>query len=236
MSGFVYIDRAILNHHVVGIANPKRFAAWVWMISEACWKDTKYNLNGTTIDLKRGQFVASRKRISEKTGLSDKEIRGLIARLEREGMVSKKGQRRANTSSILTICNYDTYQDVENYKEHKRASEGPTKGQRRANKRRREEGKEEEYTSNFEDFWKVFSDSRGKGGAKRVWQRKKLDNKASEVIAGAKRYVTSRGVDRKYWKQAQGWLNDERWLDEVSKQSTVVSIHDFEISQMPVRT
>jgi DNA-binding transcriptional regulator YhcF (GntR family) len=67
--------------------------------------------------------------------------------------------------------------------------------------------------SRFEEFWNTFSDKRGRDGAERVWNRKHLDNVADEVIAGAKAYVKSRGDDRKYWKQAQGWLNDGRWKD-----------------------
>lgn len=66
----------------------------------------------------------------------------------------------------------------------------------------------------FDDFWDCFADKRGRAAALRTWKRHKLDSIADEVIAGAKRYVASRGTDRRYWKQAQGWLNDGRWADE----------------------
>lgn len=72
----------------------------------------------------------------------------------------------------------------------------------------------------FDEFWNTFSDKRGKDGALRVWNRKKLNRKADEVISGAKAYVKSRGEERKYWKQAQGWLNDGRWEDEVKVDPT----------------
>jgi len=66
----------------------------------------------------------------------------------------------------------------------------------------------------FNDFWEVFADKRGKDGALRVWKRLKLDNIAQDVINGAAAYARTRGGDKKYWKQAQGWLNDGRWKDE----------------------
>jgi hypothetical protein len=69
--------------------------------------------------------------------------------------------------------------------------------------------------SRFDEFWQVFDDKRGKQGAARVWNRKKLDNIADVVIEGARRYVDARGIDQRYWKQAQGWLNDGRWEDDV---------------------
>jgi uncharacterized protein YdaU (DUF1376 family) len=73
--------------------------------------------------------------------------------------------------------------------------------------------KDTKKVSRFQEFWDAFSDKRGRDGAERVWNRKHLDNVADEVIYGAKAYVKSRGDDRKYWKQAQGWLNDGRWKD-----------------------
>lgn len=67
----------------------------------------------------------------------------------------------------------------------------------------------------FSEFWNTFNDKRGKQAALKVWKRKKLDNIADDVISGAERYVKVRGEDQRYWKQAQGWLNDGRWEDSL---------------------
>jgi len=69
--------------------------------------------------------------------------------------------------------------------------------------------------SRFQEFWDVYADKRSRAEAEKVWKRKKLDGIAEEVISGARRYVQARGPDRKFWKQAQGWLNGERWADDV---------------------
>ena len=68
--------------------------------------------------------------------------------------------------------------------------------------------------SPFEAFWKTFADKRGKLGAQKVWNRKKLDAIAGDILAGARNYVLWRGTDPRFWKQAQGWLNDGRWMDD----------------------
>lgn len=78
----------------------------------------------------------------------------------------------------------------------------------------------------FDAFWEAFADKRGKEGALRVWNRKKLDSKADEVIAGALAYVKHRGDNQRFWKMAQGWLNDGRWMDEYP-QSNVVRFDDY---------
>ena len=66
----------------------------------------------------------------------------------------------------------------------------------------------------FDAFWEAFADKRGKDAALRVWKRRKLYLEADAVITGAQRYVAARGPDRRYWKQAGGWLKDGRWADE----------------------
>ena len=67
----------------------------------------------------------------------------------------------------------------------------------------------------FEEFWDVFSDKRARGGAEKVWRRINPDAElAQQIIDGAKLYVRCRPEEKRYWKQAQGWLNDKRWLDE----------------------
>lgn len=73
--------------------------------------------------------------------------------------------------------------------------------------------------SRFNEFWDEFADKRGKDGALKVWNRRKLDRIADAVIAGAIEYTIARGKERKYWKQAQGWLSDGRW-DDVPVQAT----------------
>jgi uncharacterized protein YdaU (DUF1376 family) len=78
----------------------------------------------------------------------------------------------------------------------------------------KEEPTDESSISRFSEFWDIFADKRGKDGALRVWKRKKLDKMADEVIDGARLYASTRGDDRRYWKQAQGWLNDGRWKDK----------------------
>jgi uncharacterized protein YdaU (DUF1376 family) len=83
--------------------------------------------------------------------------------------------------------------------------------------------KDTKKVSRFEEFWQAFDDKRGKANALKVWKSKKLDDVAEDVISGAKIYVSQiRGEEPKYWKQAQGWLNGERWHDEPQIQTTNV--------------
>lgn len=91
--------------------------------------------------IERGQKVTSLPKLSAEAGFTIKQIRGLLDRLERTGEVTRKGTRQF---TLLTLCNYDTYQsrDTEKgtqkgtqtgtQKARKRADEGQTKGRQRA--------------------------------------------------------------------------------------------------------
>ena len=68
----------------------------------------------------------------------------------------------------------------------------------------------------FDEFWDSFADKRGRRPAEKVWIRDKLDTKADEVIAGAVKYAAFRQTSTAQPKMAQGWLNDERWKDDLS--------------------
>lgn len=155
MQGLMLIDRAMLHHHIVGIQHPQRFAAWCWMLSQARWKDGRFDVMGKTIDVERGQFVTTLNRMSEETGMTVKQVRTFISRLEREKMCTKKGivsgTGKGIGATVITICKYETYQDFENYRAqvqaHQVASEGHVKGKQKNTRSKPDETPEDLFGS-----------------------------------------------------------------------------------------
>lgn len=122
MSGFVALHREAFDHPL--LRSGDRFRAWFWMVSKACWRPTKFDVAGKVILLERGQFCTSRAQLAEAWGWSPSAVERFLTRLETEQMIGRAtGQGR----SVVTIRNYDKYQDVES--ETGQASEQPT-GQR----------------------------------------------------------------------------------------------------------
>lgn len=80
------------------------------------------------VDVKRGQLITGRQKLSVETGLSEKEIRTCIDKLKSSGEVAIKS---ASKFSIITLLNYNKFQDQE-YDEG--PANGPRKGQERASK------------------------------------------------------------------------------------------------------
>ncbi|MFY0633660.1 MAG: hypothetical protein JXQ91_07605 [Vannielia sp.] len=73
----------------------------------------------------------------------------------------------------------------------------------------------------FEEFWKVYPKKAGKAEAKRAWSKAVKKAPTETIIARARRYAIwlddGSGEFRPAAKNAQGWLNGERWDDDVLK-------------------
>ena len=74
------------------------------------------------------------------------------------------------------------------------------------------------YSSEFEEFWRVYPKRKGKVKAREAWQRL-LDGgfESSYLISKATEYAKEcdlKHVDERYIKRPQGWLNDGRFDDD----------------------
>lgn len=84
--------------------------AWVWLIENAAWKDTRRrNMKGERIEVKRGQFHTSLRTLGDVFGWGKNKVARYLDKLVRYGMV---GTASGQSGLLITICNYDKFQDV----------------------------------------------------------------------------------------------------------------------------
>lgn len=82
---------------------------------------------------KRGEFVTSLKTITEETGLTIRKIRTSTNRLKSTSEMTIKS---TNKYTIITICNYDTYQcNDEDERQTERQTERQSNDNQTTNKR-----------------------------------------------------------------------------------------------------
>lgn len=75
------------------------------------------------------------------------------------------------------------------------------------------------YPPDFEDFWKEYPKKAGKRAALKRWREATRRADPDEIRQGAVRYaesVRAKGTPPDYVKNAEGWLNDDRWTDEIA--------------------
>jgi hypothetical protein len=87
---------------------------FVYLLLQVCDTDTEW----CDRVIKRGQMVTTRNRICQETGLTEKVVRGALTKLQKTGEINVE---TTNKFSIITVCNYDKYQnqyEIENPKIH----------------------------------------------------------------------------------------------------------------------
>lgn len=105
------------------------FRVFMHLLIHANYADTKWR--GYVVG--RGEYMTSYRKLADETGLSLKQTRTAIGNLEKTGETSLKTARiGAHQFTIVTICNYDTYQKSDEAKGTpegtRRAQEGHKKG------------------------------------------------------------------------------------------------------------
>jgi len=113
--GFIKLHRKIRDSWIFR-SKPQWFHAWIWLILEAQWKDQWITFNGRSIHVKRGQLAAPVRYLvrsfngSKGNFWTVSKVQYFMKRLEKEGMIQTE---ICTNISLVTICNFDTYNNLE---------------------------------------------------------------------------------------------------------------------------
>lgn len=102
MEGWISLHRKFLSWE--WFDKPEMVQLFIWLLLNANYTDKKWQ--GQVI--KRGQILTTTPKIMEALRLSERQTRTCIGRLKSTGEVSVK---TTNRFTIITICNYDRYQN-----------------------------------------------------------------------------------------------------------------------------
>lgn len=113
MQGSIFLNRKILDSSV--FASEKRFKIWVWCLLKANYKNRftaiRIGKGEKTIEVKRGQFVFGRFKAEEALNIDGSTIYKSLKSFEKDEMIEIQSNSHY---TIITICNYDTYQTLNN--------------------------------------------------------------------------------------------------------------------------
>jgi hypothetical protein len=117
-TGYIKLFRSIKKHWLWKESRKKTpFEAWMDLMLRACHSDLKEPIGPDFIVVKRGQILTSQLKLSKDWMWSRKAVTFFLRALERDNMVDIKC---TNKWSMITICNYATYQDFGTTKEQQK--------------------------------------------------------------------------------------------------------------------
>lgn len=104
MEGWIKIHRGLLDWEWYSDTNCVRMALHLLLMANFQTKRWR----GITVE--RGQLVTSRSILARETGLSEREVRTAVSKLEKSDFLTS---RATSSYTIVTICNYEKYQSPE---------------------------------------------------------------------------------------------------------------------------
>lgn len=210
----------------------RKFQNWEWykksemvhlflhLLLSANHKDNTWQ--GT--EVKRGQLVTGRQALVRETGISERTIRTCLDRLTKTGELTSK---TTNRFTIVTICNYDEYQDDDFCIVQQIDQQTTSKRPANDHKQECKEGKKKNISLDLDEFWKAYPRKVSKQQAEKAWQKLNPDSELLEKIMAA--LEQQKASDQ--WQREDGqfipypstWINQKRWEDEAAKPATTSS-------------
>lgn len=217
MESFVLLSRCILESQV--FANERLLKVWIWCLCKASFKErylsVKVGKGFTEVKINRGEFLFGRNMAEKALSIDNSTVYRLIKKLEKLEMISVKSN---NQYSIISICNYDSYQDAGSYKRtsnEQATNRERTSNEQGANTNNNVEESKKETNIPFGDFWEAYGKKEG--------DKKKCETKWGNLSNGDRQkimdglksflgYATRNG--REYLPYPYTFLNQERWKNE----------------------
>lgn len=249
--GGYYIKARCVKNSAIAHAPPYVREIWDYLLREANHADRKYS--GYLI--KRGQLFRSyrdiRNDLSWKVGYrteryNENHMKMGMRYLMKQLMITLTKQPRGN---VITICNYDYFQDPKNYEATSDATSDATNGQPMGNqcvpainKNGKKLKNEKNYKNKEKDreefliFYNAYPKHVDKENAFKAWCHKGKSNGRPPLdeilkILQSQIDVTWKDTPLKFIPAPTVWLNGKRWEDEIVIKSTSQS---SVIDNMPV--
>lgn len=219
--GVLFLSGGNMDYNSGWIKTYRKLLDWEWfkepatahlfqyLLLAANWDDKKWK----GIEIKRGQILTGRHALIESTGLTAREIRTAIKHLKSTNVVTIKA---TNKFTIITICNYDNYQNSETVSDQQNVTIETNERPASDHNLRRSRIKEDIYNSDFLTFWTAYPRKTGKGAAWVSWE--KLQPPIADCLRTLSWQTKSEQWTKdngKYIPLPATYLNQRRWEDEM---------------------
>lgn len=127
-TGFIKLNRDILDSYV--FAHPTALKIWIWLLLKARWKDGFSTIDvgnrSLVVEVKRGQMIFGRFKAEQSLDIDGSTIYKWMQKFQDNELINIDSNNRY---SIITVCEYDSY-DADNFtKEQQESSNVTARGQ-----------------------------------------------------------------------------------------------------------
>ena len=145
-SGYIKLYRKTLQSPIW--ENSKVFRVWMWCLMKASYKKHTVIIGNQPVVLEPGQFVCGRDSAARETGLTPQNIRSCFQTLR---LMENLTIKTTNKFSIITVLNWDTYQNQGENSTSNLTNNQPTDNQQITTNKKGKKGNNI-YTPSFDDL------------------------------------------------------------------------------------
>lgn len=218
MEGAILISRALIDSEV--FSSEKLLKIWIWLLIKANFKERtipiRIGQGQSMVTIKRGQVLFGRMSAEDELFIDGSTIYKCIKRLEK----LKNIEINSNSHySIITICNYDHYQDFNNYKvaakEQPKSSQVTAKEQPSNTPNKDNNDNKDKYTNEFLSFWSAYPIKEEKKKAFSLWQKTKNKPAIELILEKIELQKKSDKWQKGFIPMPATYINNARWDDEI---------------------
>lgn len=143
MAGWIKIYRDLQDHWLA--QDMEKLGRWTSLLLMAAHEDKKTLVGNQLIELKRGQLIASNSFLAERWNTSERTVLRFLDLLESDSMLHRCTHRKV---TIITICNYDSYQEKRKGKVTNTCTDGAPMAHQSVSENKNVEENKEIYNTN----------------------------------------------------------------------------------------
>lgn len=130
--GWISLYRSIQDHWLWQEKPFSKGQAWMDLLLSANHQDNKIVFDSNLIEVKRGEFITSIRKLCERWGWSNSKVKKFLDLLQNDGMITYKSDTKKTTINIVKYEGYQTLSDTKNAPEtpqgnHRNVTETPQK-------------------------------------------------------------------------------------------------------------
>lgn len=213
MSGWISLHRKIQDHWLFPTTRQfTDFEAWIDILMEVNHDENKCNIGSQLYYIKAGESLKSLDTWSKRWNWNKSKTRRFLNLLQKDNMIELKNETK---TTRLTVCNYDSYQKNGN------ANETQVKRKRNASETHlTPNNNDNNYNKlnkiSFDVFWDLYDKKISKPKSEIKWNKLNAETQ-HEIIDYLPNYLKTIS-DKKYQPYPETFLNQQRWLDEITPQ------------------
>lgn len=111
--GWIKLNRSIQDSFIWSFDHPQYGLAWIDMLMLANYKDKQILFNGKLQTIKRGSFVTSIVKLSERWNMNRRTVKNFLDLLKGDGMITYECTRHCTTVCIVNYVKYQGFFEFE---------------------------------------------------------------------------------------------------------------------------